>query len=148
MLRDGASRLLGMRVRYLILLIGEERAQASVSKDFRSLLVLCLIPIPVERFAGIGLEDESDLLPSANALCGFGITSPVCIKKSSLAARTSIQFLRSTSLHTSITRLDLGLEQQMSTQPGSGSSKGSSRYSTSPSVSSHMHVWQMPDRQL
>ena len=33
MLRDGASRLLSMRVRYLILLIGEERAQASVSKD-------------------------------------------------------------------------------------------------------------------
>ena len=33
MLRDGASRLLGMRVRYLILLIGEERAQARVSKD-------------------------------------------------------------------------------------------------------------------
>ena len=71
MLRDGASRLLGMRVRYFILLIGEERAQASVSKDFRSLLVLCLIPIPVERFAGIGLEDESDLPPpSANALRG------------------------------------------------------------------------------
>ena len=31
-------------------------------------------------------------------------------------------------------------EQQISTQPGSGSSSGSSRYSTSPSTSVHMQV--------
>ena len=53
MLRDGASRLLSMRVRYLILLIGEERAQASVSKDFRSLLVLFRSSLLGERIMRI-----------------------------------------------------------------------------------------------
>ena len=51
-------------------------------------------------------------------------------------------------LHSSITRLVLGLAQQIRTWPGPGWSRGSSRYSTSPLVKSEMQVWQMPDRQL
>lgn len=45
--------------------------------------------------------------------------------------------------------LDLfGCEQQIKTEPGSGMSAGSVVYSTSPSWSPLMQVWQMPDRQL
>lgn len=66
-----------------------------------------------------------------------------CHGSARAVARSHVQ-----SPHTSITRLVLGLEQQISTQPGSGWSSGCSRYSTSPSTNSHMQVWQIPERQL
>ena len=50
--------------------------------------------------------------------------------------------------HTSTTTFVLGLLQQIRTDPGSGGSRGSRTYSTSPSCKPDMQVWHTPDRQL
>ena len=75
MLRDGASRLLSMRVEYFTLLIlRSERKRAS-----RRISAACWCSVSYQfrlnDSQALFWKTSSDLPPSANALCGFGISA-------------------------------------------------------------------------